>query len=314
MVTFKLTNSEGKTSEITSWSCVNPITGETVISADGLDVKSWKYYIIYYTSTFSNFTIKITGSDKDTDYYIALQAAGGQAGKKSDSGAAGGAGGGQLYSRKIAGGDTITIKVGLANIGDSSDSTITVNSGNTVVVGNGNDGADNNDSTTFTNFKYEYNYATREYDIFVGCDVYVGDGANGGSGGNVSQQADLDDTNTPGYIYGGGGGNASYCAYHPMWDTNSNFPIKDAGKDGTPGYGYNSASDGTTGEDSSPGSYSFTFADGTSATTCSGGKAGDPKELNDAIVTVTDAQTGNTPWFLIYFIETIGAIPSGPSL
>jgi hypothetical protein len=292
---------------------VNPITGETVTFADGLDVKCWKYYIIYYTSTFKNFKIKITDSDKNTDYYIALQAAGGKAGETSDNGGAGGGGGGQLYSRKIAGGDTITINVTLTDISDSSDSTITVNSGNTVVVGNGNDGADNNDSTTFTNFKYDYDPVT-DAAVFVGCDVYVGDGANGGSGGNVTQQADLDDTNTPGYIYGGGGGNASYCAHHPIWGTNSNFPIKDAGKDGTPGYGYNSASDGTTGEDSSSGSYGFTFADGTSATTCSGGKAGDPKELTDAIVNVTDAQTGNTPWFLIYFIETIGAFPSGPSL
>ena len=156
MVTFKLSNSEGKTSEITSWSCVNPITGETVTSADGLDVKIWKYYIINYTSKFSNFKIKITGSDKNTDYYVVLQAAGGQAGKKSDSGAAGGGGGGQIFRRKIAGGDTITIKVGLANIGDSSGSSnITVNSGNKVFVGNGKDVGDGN-NTNFTNFKYYF--------------------------------------------------------------------------------------------------------------------------------------------------------------
>ena len=128
----------------------------------------------------------------------------------------------------------------------------------------------------------------------------------------MTQQADLDDTNTPGYIYGGGGGNASYCADHPTWGSKN--PIKDAGVDGTPGIGYNSASDGTTGDDSSPGSYSLTFADGTSATTCSGGKAGDPTERPYAIVNVTDAQAGNTPWFLLYFNETIGTLPSGPSL
>jgi len=309
MVTYKLTNSEGKTSSITSWSSVNPITGETVNFADGLDVKCWKYYIIYYTSTFSNFKIKITGSDKNTDYYIALQAAGGKAGETSDNGGAGGGSGGQLYSRKIAGGDTITINVTLTDISDSSDSTITVNSGNTVVVGNGNDGADNNDSTTFKENIECYDLTG---DCVVSWDVYVGDGANGGSGGNATQQADLDDTNTPGYIYGGGGGNASYCADYPTWGYD--ITIKYAGVDGTPGYGYNSASDGTTGEDSSSGSYSFTFADGTSATTCSGGKAGTTTEKETEIVNVTDAQSGNTPWFLIYFNETMGAFPSGPSL
>jgi hypothetical protein len=313
MVTFKLTNSEGKTSEITSWSCVNPITGETVTFADGQDVKCWKYYIINYTSKFSNFKIKITGSDKNTDYYIALQAAGGKAGEKSDSGAAGGGGGGQLYSRKIAGGDTITINVTLTDISDSSDSsTITVNSGNTVVVGNGEKGYDGN-TTTFTAIEYTP-YEGADTSI-IGYEIYVGDGSNGGSGGNVTQQADLDDTNTPGYIYGGGGGNASYCPdYHVWGDESIHYPIKDAGKDGTPGNGYNSASDGTTGDDASPGSYSFTFADETSATTCSGGKAGVTWDALHEITNVTDAKAGNTPWFLIYFIETLVTLSSGPSL
>ncbi len=316
MVTFKLTNSEGKTSSITSWSCVNPITGETVTFADGLDVKCWKYYIIYYTSTFKNFKIKITDSDKNTDYYIALQAAGGKAGETSDNGGAGGGGGGQLYSRKIAGGDTITINVTLTDISDSSDSTITVNSGNTVVVGNGEKGYDGN-NTTFTAIEYtpEKVDGQEAEPSIIGYEVYVGDGSNGGSGGNVTQQADLDDTNTPGYIYGGGGGNASYCPDHSLWDLeNYHYPIKDAGKDGTPGNGYNSASDGTTGDDSLPGSYSFTFADETSATTCSGGKAGITLNGSHEITYVTDAQAGNTPWFLIYFIETIDTLSSGLSL
>lgn len=331
MVTYKLTDSEDNTSEIT-WSAVNPINGKTGYTdfiPDGETIKSWQYCYIPYSEQYKKFTIKIKNSDKDTDFYVVLQAAGGQAGKKSDSGAAGGGGGGQTYSRKIAGGDTITIKVVLANIGDSSDSTITVNSGNTVVVGNGQDGGDGNNST----FTTVYKESTSEV-LYVNFPDYysieVGDAANGGSGSNVTQQADLDDTNTPGYIYGGGGGNASNVAKYTVITDNvdnlspqyyyAGYKITDAGKDGTPGNGYNSAGSGTTGDDSSPGSYSLAFEDGTSATTCSGGVAGGEAflqfyysfddDLNiipevNILSKPTDAEAGNTPWFLLYFIETI---------
>jgi len=319
-VTYKLTDNEGNTSEIT-WSTVNPINGERgniAYTPENL-LDSWQYCYIPYSEQYKKFTIKIKNSDKDTDFYVALQAAGGQGGevkkgteyikngdtyytqseKSDDDVGAGGGGGGQIYRRKIAGGDTITIKVVLANIGDSSDSTITVNSGNTVVVGNGQDGGDAN-----------YNTTREVSGGFYPEETVAANGSDGGDGGNTTTQADLDDTNTPGYIYGGAGGNAS---------TRFTAVKKDqGGDDGKPGTGYNSAGNGSllesedTADTTPPGSYNIKFEDGTFATTCSGGQAGTALYIADTTepdngwyYKFTDAQAGNTPWFLLYFIETI---------
>jgi hypothetical protein len=55
-----------------------------------------------------------------------------------------------------------------------------------------------------------------------------------------------------------------------------------------------------------PGSSYFTFADGTSATICSGGQAGVVQHDNKTVTYTYDAQAGNTPWFLLYYkIDTL---------
>ncbi len=322
MVSIKLYNYNDDTTTSMTWSSINPISGTTDPTGN-----SWKYSVVYYTSSLNKFKIRLTNTDSDTKYYVALQAAGGLGGttdvgeayapsgtllgykepssgdgEDQDDSGAGGGGGGQLFAYGFQGGSDFNIKVTLRNIGDSTGySTLQPDlenngmddSDEVVYIGNGKDGSDgrSNSSTDRT-----WNGAN---------------GANGGDGGDKSSSDKGDNNAVPfGTIYGGGGGNRS----EPYYDTdgrslayaNYNYQTYVAGDPGEKGTGRYNASDGGTAT-GTPGYYTFSFADGTSVATCKGGKSGDATRVwygsgtEDWYTTYVFPKSGNTPWFLIYY-------------